>query len=158
MSSVNSEPLSAEEVTGPDTQPEPEEKTAADTASAAPCGTPSDAPSTTPVYPSSGGEGSEPAENKGLIRKFRENWPKIPLYMKIATAVGMLLSVAVIVLASLSLLGIMPDAGNIFVPLLGLLMIANAVQSWQLNRKSSYISIAAAVIIFIIVAVRFFVK
>ncbi len=73
---------------------------------------------------------------------------------------GILISIAVIVLAGLQIIGVWENAACVFIPLLGLHQLYQAYIQWNHNhsRKIAIINIAAAVFIFVCSIVVFFVK
>ncbi len=82
-------------------------------------------------------------------------WSSRNLVEKIATVVGLLISVAVVVLAVLSLLGILPHGGDIYIPLLSVLMLAQCVRDWRSQRAVAVLSLIVAIFIAGIVIFRF---
>ncbi|MBQ2988423.1 MAG: hypothetical protein IJD59_04890 [Clostridia bacterium] len=76
-------------------------------------------------------------------------WKNIPLSHKIVTAISILSSLAVIVLAVLQLCGIWQTAGKIYVPLMGVTMLCQAYNLWNTSRKVAYFSIGTAIFIFL---------
>lgn len=65
-------------------------------------------------------------------------------------------SVIIVILALLQLTGIWDKAINVFEPLLGVLMLLQALEYWRKNRKVSILSLGAALFVFICVIIIFF--
>lgn len=82
-------------------------------------------------------------------------WSSRNLVEKIATVVGLLISAAVLVLAVLTLLGILPRGGDIYIPLLSVLMLAQCVRDWRSQRAVAVFSLMVALFIAGIVVFRF---
>ena len=74
----------------------------------------------------------------------------------IVSIIGIVLSVAIMVLAVMQLFGIWKYAINVMEPLMGLLMLINAYQNWKQNRLVAYFSIGVAIFIFIVSIVILF--
>jgi len=85
-------------------------------------------------------------------------WCGMQMYEKISFIVGSICSVSVIMLASLQLLSIWENAINIFVPLLGVLMLTQGLLQWRRNKKSAVFSLCVSIFIFIIFFIINFVK
>ena len=82
----------------------------------------------------------------------------ISLLHKIVTIVSIIASLSVIVLAVLQIFDIWTQAINIYVPLMGITMLCQAYNQWNVDRKVAYFSIGAAVFIFFCAIVVFFIK
>ncbi len=65
------------------------------------------------------------------------------------TVIGILVSVAVIVLAGLQLADVWTGAVNLLVPLLGLNLLCQAYTQWNAHRKTAYFSLGVAIFIFV---------
>jgi len=84
------------------------------------------------------------------MEKINRAWCEMQIYEKISFVLGSICSVSVIMLASLQLLGIWEKAINIFEPLLGVLMVTQAVLQWRRNKKVAVFSLCVAIFIFIV--------
>ncbi|MCM1404664.1 MAG: hypothetical protein NC133_04180 [Prevotella sp.] len=69
--------------------------------------------------------------------------------MKILTVIGLIISVAIIILSFLQIFDIWDQAIKIFEPLLGVMMLIQTIENWQTNRKTAYFSLFTAIFIFI---------
>ena len=77
---------------------------------------------------------------------------------KVVWAISIISSLSVVVLAILQIFDIWNQAGNVYMPLMGVTMLCQAYMQWNNSRKVSYFSIGTAVFIFICAIVVFFVK
>ena len=77
---------------------------------------------------------------------------------KVVLAISIISSLSVVVLAILQIFDIWNQAGNVYMPLMGVTMLCQAYMQWNNSRKVSYFSIGTAVFIFICAIVVFFVK
>lgn len=85
------------------------------------------------------------------IKDFKiENWEEKSLFMKILTVIGFIMSISIIVLTFLQIFNIWDKAINIFEPLLGFLMLIQAIENWKSNKKTAYYSLFVAIFIFIV--------
>ena len=67
---------------------------------------------------------------------------------RIINVLIIILSVAVIVLAALQLLGIWENSINVYEPLIGVVLLLQAVYHWKKNRNVAIISLCASGFIF----------
>lgn len=82
------------------------------------------------------------------MSKLQEVWKqksKKDIALSITIMTG---SVAVIILAALQLLGIWENAINVFEPLIGVVMLLQAIQNWNKNRGVAIVSLLAALFVF----------
>ncbi len=85
-----------------------------------------------------------------------QTWRERPLYVKIAMIIGMIASIGVIVFAVLGLTGVMKNADNIYMPLMGVTMIAQGIREWKTSKVLSVFSFAVAVFITIVACMKWF--
>ena len=85
-----------------------------------------------------------------------QTWQERPLYAKIAAMIGMIASIGVIVFAVLGLTGVMENVDNIFMPLMGVTMIAQGIREWKNGKVLSVLSFAVAVFITIVACMKWF--
>ena len=81
-------------------------------------------------------------------------WRERPLYAKIAVMIGMIASIGVIVFAVLGLTGVMKNADNIYMPLVGVTMIAQGIREWKTSKITAVLSIAVAIFIAIVACMK----
>ena len=82
--------------------------------------------------------------------KLKKIWKERSLFYKILLILGLVISISIIILAILQLLGIYDEAINIFEPLLGVLMIIQAIENFKINKKLAVYSILVAIFIFLV--------
>lgn len=85
-----------------------------------------------------------------------QTWTERPLYAKIAAIIGMIASIGGIVFVILGLTGVMENADNIFMPLMGVTMIAQGIREWKTSKILSIFSIAVAIFIAIVACMKWF--
>lgn len=69
---------------------------------------------------------------------------------KILTVLGLICSISIIILAVLQILDIWNRTIDLIEILLGVLMLIQTIQNWKRNREVAFISLAAAIFIFLI--------
>ena len=82
-----------------------------------------------------------------------KNWKEMSVINRIAAVVSIVSGVAVIALAAVQLLDVWEGAINIYMPLLGVINLCNAVTEWQRSRRRAYMTLGVAVFIFICSAI-----
>ncbi len=83
-------------------------------------------------------------------------WCEMQMHEKIASILGGICSVSIIILGSLQLLDLWDKAICIFEPLLGVLMVTQGVLQWRRNKTVAVISLCAAIFIFIVTFIIYF--
>ena len=83
-------------------------------------------------------------------------WKEYPMYIKITLIVGFISGIAVVVFAILGLTGVMEHADNIYMPLMGITMIAQGIREWKNSKVTSIFSFAVAVFIAVVACVKWF--
>ncbi len=78
----------------------------------------------------------------------KERWTNMTTRNRIINALIIVLSVVVIVLAALQLLDIWEDSINVYEPLIGVVLLLQAILFWNKNRKIAIFQLSAAVFIF----------
>lgn len=86
------------------------------------------------------------------------NWKGAPVLLKVVAVISILISLSIVVLAILQIFDIWNQAINVYMPLMGVMMLCQAYIQWNNSRKVAYFSIGTAVFIFICAIVVFFVK
>jgi len=76
-------------------------------------------------------------------------WKEKTLKEKVLTISAGIISIAVIVLAIMQLTGIWENAINVFEPLLGVLMIINALNIYKYNKLIAFFTLGVAIFIFV---------
>lgn len=85
-----------------------------------------------------------------------KNWNQKTLPFKILTVIGIIISIIVIILAMMQMLNIWDKAINVFEPLLGILMLIQAIENWESNKSTAYFSLFVAIFIFIVAFIILF--
>ncbi|MBQ7004475.1 MAG: DUF3953 domain-containing protein [Oscillospiraceae bacterium] len=85
-----------------------------------------------------------------------QTWRERPLTVKIAMIIGMIAGTGIIVFVILGLTGIMENADNIFMPLLGVLMLTQGIREWKTSKITAVLSFAVAIFIAIVACVKWF--
>lgn len=85
-----------------------------------------------------------------------KDWNKKTTPFKILTILGLIISLTIIVLAFMQIFNIWDKAINVFEPLLGALMIIQAIENWQTNRSTAYFSLFVAIFMFIVAIIILF--
>ncbi len=85
-----------------------------------------------------------------------KEWNKKTLLSKILTIIGFIISITVIILAILHIFNVWNNAIYVYEPLTGILMLIQAIEYWPKNKKVAYISLFAAIFIFIVTIVILF--
>lgn len=85
-----------------------------------------------------------------------KDWNKKTLSLKVLTIIGAIISIAVIILSLMQIFNVWDKAINIFEPLLGALMIIQAIENWKTNRSTAYFSLFVAIFIFIVAIIILF--
>lgn len=85
-----------------------------------------------------------------------KDWNKKTVPFKILTIVGLIISVTIIVLAFIQIFNVWDKAFNVFEPLLGVLMIIQAIENWKANKSIAYFSLFVAIFIFIVAIIILF--
>lgn len=88
----------------------------------------------------------------------KKNWNNKSKMEKVIVIMKVIISIVVMVAASIQLFGVWDKAINIAVPLLGILMIVQAIPEWKTNRSVAILSICSAIFIFVCSFVSFFMK
>ena len=82
--------------------------------------------------------------------KFIVKWKEKSLAKKVLIVSILVLSISVIVLAIMQITGLWNNAIYVFEPLMGVVMILNALNIYKYNKRAAFFNFAVAVFIFII--------
>ena len=85
-----------------------------------------------------------------------KDWDKKTIPFKILTIFGLIISVTIVVLALMQIFNIWDNAINVFEPLLGVLMIIQAIENWKTNSSTAYFSLFVAIFIFLVAIIILF--
>lgn len=79
--------------------------------------------------------------------KLKENWNEITPAGKVLFLLRMLLGITVVVLAVLQLTNVFPNADDIYMPAMGVLMFLQAAQVWKTQRPIAIFSLLVGLFI-----------
>ena len=65
------------------------------------------------------------------------------------SVVGIICSISIIILGGMQILGIWKNAIDVFEPLLGVLMLIQAIRNWKKNKVVAIVSLCATILIFV---------
>lgn len=83
------------------------------------------------------------------------NWKETTRKEQISTAIIIFCAIAIIALAVLQLTGVWKSAIYVQEPLLGVLLLAQAWQSWSRNRKAAIVSLCCSALVFLLIIAVF---
>lgn len=89
---------------------------------------------------------------------FKKVWEQLPQKDRILMVLITVFSFAVIVLAFTHLLGVWNDAIYVYEPLMGVVMVLQAIQNWKRNKVVSILSLCAALFVFAVAFVVVFLR
>lgn len=75
---------------------------------------------------------------------------------KILSVCTIILSLIIIVLAAVQLFGYCDNAINVYEPLIGVMLLLQAIQNWKTNKSVAIISLCASLFIFGVAVFIFF--
>ena len=88
----------------------------------------------------------------------KANWKRLPMLQKIGTVITIPVCLAILTFAILQIFDVWEGAGNVYVPLLGLLQLCQTCTYWHSNRKLAYFSLCTGALILAISTVVLFLK
>ena len=88
----------------------------------------------------------------------KTKWKNTPLTQKIVTVFSIVVALSVIILAVLQILKIWTQAINLCLPLMGVNLLCQTYVQWNTSRKSAYVSLCCAAIVFACAIGVFFIK
>ena len=68
--------------------------------------------------------------------------------------IRIIISILIIIFVVLQLTRIIPNADNIFMPMLGILMLMQTIEYWEKNKETALLSLIAVIIILLGVVLR----
>lgn len=89
------------------------------------------------------------------MEKIRNVWSEKQTYEKVLFVMNMICSISIIILACMQILDIWRAAVIVYEPLLGVLMLIQAIQNWKKNKVLAIFSLCAAIFIFLVSIVIF---
>ena len=88
----------------------------------------------------------------------KTKWKATPLTQRIVTVFSIVVALSVILLAVLQILKIWTQAINLCIPLMGVNLLCQAYIQWNTSRRSAYVSLCCAALVFICAIAVFFIK
>lgn len=82
--------------------------------------------------------------------KVRDIWNQKQTYEKVLSVMGIICSISIIILVCMQILGIWKTAINVFEPLLGVMILIQAIQNWKKNKAVAIFSLCVAIFIFLV--------
>lgn len=79
-----------------------------------------------------------------------KDWNKKTIFSKILTILRLIISITIIFLALMQIFNVWDKAINVFEPLLGVLMLIQAIKNWKTNRSTAYFLLFVAIFMFIV--------
>ena len=90
--------------------------------------------------------------------KVRNIWSQNQTDKRILNTISSICSISIIILVFMQILGVWKTAINAFEPLLGVIMLIQAIQNWKKNRVVAIISLCAAILTFLVAIIIFAIK
>ena len=90
------------------------------------------------------------------MENIKDIWSQKQGYEKVLSVTGIICSLIILILAGMQILGIWKNAINVFEPLLGVLMLIQAIQYWKKNKIVAIFILCVAIFI-LYVAISIFV-
>ena len=92
------------------------------------------------------------------MEKVRYIWSQNQTDKKSLNIILSICSISIIILVVMQILGVWKTAINAFEPLLGVIMLIQAIQNWKKNRVVAIISLCAAILTFLVGIIIFAIK
>ena len=92
------------------------------------------------------------------MENFRNIWNQKQTDEKVLSIIGIICSMSILILACMQILGIWKNAINVFEPLLGVLMLIQAIQNWKKNKVVAIFSLCASILILLFSILIFVIK
>lgn len=84
------------------------------------------------------------------MERFRKLWNQKQTDEKVLSIIGIICSTSILIIGSMQILGVWKTAIKVFEPLLGLLMLIQAIQSWEKDKVVTILSLCASIFIFLV--------
>ncbi len=88
----------------------------------------------------------------------KTKWKDTPTSHKVITVFSVIVSLAVVTLAVLQIFDIWTRAIDLCIPLMGVNLLCQTYIQWNTSRKSAYVSLGCAAVIFACAIAVFFIK
>ncbi|WP_160673653.1 hypothetical protein [Clostridium sp. C8-1-8] len=84
------------------------------------------------------------------MNKITNAWSQKQTSGKVLSVLGIICSISIIILVCMQILGIWKTAINVFEPLLGLLILIQAIQNWKENKVIAIFKLCFVIFIFLV--------
>ena len=88
----------------------------------------------------------------------KAEWKDTPTLHKVITVFAVIVSLAVVTLAVLQIFDIWTQAINLCIPLMGVNLLCQTYIQWNASRRSAYVSLCCAALVFTCAIAVFFIK
>lgn len=92
------------------------------------------------------------------MEKFKNIWNQKQTYEKVLSIIGIICSINILILGCMQILGVWKNAINVFEPLLGGLMLIQAIQNWKKNKVVAIFSLCASILLLLFSNLIFVIK
>lgn len=92
------------------------------------------------------------------MENIKNIWKQKQTNEKVLSVLGIICSMSIIILACMQILGIWKTAINVFEPLLGVLILIQAIQNWKKNKVVAIFSLCVAIFIFLVAIFIFVIR
>ena len=92
------------------------------------------------------------------MERIKSIWIQKSTSEKILSLFVSICSIIIIVLAFIQILGIWENSINVFEPLLGVVILIQAIQNWKKNKIVAIFSLCASIFIFLVAIFIFFIR
>lgn len=89
---------------------------------------------------------------------FKDAWGQESTAKKVLSITSVICSIIIIVLAGMQILGIWENAVNVFEPLLGVVLLIQAIQNWKKNKSVAIVNLCASIFIFLVAIFIFVIR
>ena len=88
----------------------------------------------------------------------KDAWGQESTGKKVLSITSVICSIIIIVLAGMQILGIWENAVNVFEPLLGVVLLIQAIQNWKKNKSVAIVNLCASIFIFLVAIFIFVIR
>ena len=88
----------------------------------------------------------------------KDAWSQESTGKKVLSMISVICSIIIIVLAGMQILGVWENAVNVFEPLLGVVLLIQAIQNWKKNKAVAIVNLCASIFIFLVAIFIFVIR
>lgn len=92
------------------------------------------------------------------MEKFKNTWNQAQTNEKVLSIIGIICSLSILILAGMQILGIWNKVINVFEPLLGMLMLIQAIQNWKKNKVATIFYLCTFILILLFAILIFVIR